>query len=169
MYNTYLEFVLYQIEKQQKSRTILFDTTYDYLTPLQPFDTLVLPYQLVSGAASSSQIYQVTGPSGVSVAGPSGVSVASPFDPAARILMSFSNQMNAAPPGALPMVSYAAPPGALPMVPYAAPPGALPMVSYAAPPDATPMNVSKKQGKQPMGKQPMGKGKTRKNKHIKRR
>jgi hypothetical protein len=169
MYNTYLEFVLYQIEKQQKSRTILFDTTYDYLTPLQPFDTLVLPYQLVSGAASSSQIYQVTGPSGVSVAGPSGVSVASPFDPAARILMSFSNQMNAAPPGALPMVSYAAPPGALPMVPYAAPPGALPMVSYAAPPDATPMNVSKKQGKQPMGKQAMGKGKTRKNKHIKRR
>ena len=144
MYNTYLEFVLYQIEKQQKSRTILFDPTYDYLTPLQPFDTLVLPSQLVSGAASSSQTYPLAGPSGVGVAGPSGV--------AASILASFRNPMIAAPLAALPMVPYAAPPGATPMVPYAAPSG------------ATPMDVSKKQGKQPMGK-----GKTRKNKRIKRR
>jgi hypothetical protein len=144
MYNTYLEFVLYQIEKQQKSRTIQFDPRYDYLTPLQPFDTLVLPSQLVSGAASSSQIYSVAGPSGVGVAGP--------FDPAAKILMSFSNPMIAAPPGATPMVPYAAPSGATPMVPYAAPSG------------ATPMYVSTKPGKQPMGR-----GKTRKNKRIKRR
>lgn len=93
MYNTYLEFVLYQIEKQQKSRTILFDPTYDYLTPLQPFDTLVLPSQLVSGAASSSQLYPLAGPSGVGAAGP--------FDPAARILMSFSNPTASS--GATPM------------------------------------------------------------------
>ena len=106
MYNTYLEFVLYQIEKQQKSRTILFDTTYDYLTPLQPFDTLVLPSQLVSGAASSSQIYPVAGPSGVGTAGPSGVGAVGPFDPAS-ILTSFRNRMIAAP--------LATPPGATPM------------------------------------------------------
>jgi hypothetical protein len=144
MYNTYLEFVLYQIEKQQKSRTIQFDPRYDYLTPLQPFDTLVLPSQLVSCAASSSQTYPVAGPSGVSLAGP--------FDPAARILMSFSNPMIAAPSGATPMVPYAVPSGATPMVPYAAPLG------------ATPMYVSTKPGKKPMGR-----GKTRKNKRIKRR
>ena len=89
MYNTYLEFVLYQIEKQQKSETILFDPTYDYLTPLQPFDTLVIPSQMVSGAASSSQIYQLAGPSDLGAAS---------FGPAASILMSFHNH-----PGATPM------------------------------------------------------------------
>lgn len=104
MYNTYLEFVLYQIEKQQKSRTIQFDPRYDYLTPLQPFDTLVLPSQLVSGAASSSQIYSVAGPSGVGAASSSQIyPLAGPLDPAARILMSFSNPMIATPPGDTPM------------------------------------------------------------------
>ena len=121
MYNTYLEFVLYQIEKQQKSETILFDPTYDYLTPLKPFDTLEIPSQMVSGAASSSQIYQLAGPSDLGAAS---------FGPAASILMSFHNH-----------------------------------------PGATPMNVSTKQGKQPMGNQAMGKGKTikKKNKKNKKR
>ena len=76
---------------------------------------------MVSGAASSSQIYQLAGPSGLGAAS---------FDPAASILMSFHNH-----------------------------------------PGATPMNVSTKQGKQPMGNQAMGKGKTikKKNKKNKKR
>ena len=98
MYNTYLEFVLYQIEKQQKSKTILFDPTYDYLTPLRPFDTLVVPSQMVSCAASSSQIYQHAGPSGLGAASSSQINpLAGPFEPAASILRSFRN------PGATPM------------------------------------------------------------------
>jgi hypothetical protein len=126
MYNTYLEFVLYQIEKQQKSRTILFDPTYDYLTPLQPFDTLVLPSQLVSGAASSSQIYSVAGPSGLGAASSS--QIYSVVYPAANILASFRNPMIAAPLAAAPAV----------------PPGATPYMSTK--PGKQPM------GKQPMGK-----------------
>lgn len=82
MYNTYLNFVLYQIEKQQKSYTIAFDITYDYLTPLQTFDTLVSPSEWVSGAAASSQ----SGPG----AGPSGP-CAGPFGQAASILASFQS------------------------------------------------------------------------------
>jgi hypothetical protein len=145
MYNTYLEFVLYQIEKQQNSRTILFDTTYDYLTPLQPFDKLVLPSQLVSDAASSSQIYSLAGPSGLGAASSS--QIYSVVDPAASILTSFRNPMIAAPLAA----RLAAPLASLPVVPSAVPPGATPYMSTKP------------------GKQPMGKGKTRKNKHIKRR
>jgi len=38
MYNKYLDFVLYQMKKQQESGSIQVEPTMDYLTPLQPFD-----------------------------------------------------------------------------------------------------------------------------------